>query len=75
MNIINSAVRLVLSMSSKDSETIIKERINNWFNHLGREATPYELASLEIIYKDCYFNPTFQTIEKSVEAVFPQILY
>lgn len=74
MNIINYAVKLVLSITSKDSETIVKERINNWFNQLGQKATPYELASLEIIYKDYYFNPTFQTIERSVETIFPQIL-
>lgn len=74
MNIINYAVKLVLSITLKDSETIVKERINNWFNQLGQNATPYELASLEIIYKDYYFNPTFQTIERSVETIFPQIL-
>ena len=74
MNIINYAVKLVLSITSKDSETIVKERINNWFNQLEQKATPYELASLEIIYKDYYFNPTFQTIERSVETIFPQIL-
>lgn len=79
-NNISRAIKLVMDYLDEfhinGTRDEVSNQINSWYAAVGiKNVTPYELAALDIEYKNNYFQPTFDTLRNVVERVYPEVIY